>query len=188
MSYSGASRTLPVKNRSNKKKKTGARRFLRYFRLRFLRLRGSPHELALGMAFGIFTGSMPILPFQIALAVFLALIFKGSKIAAALGTWISNPLNWYFLYYYSYKIGAALLGITHTNGVFASVMESVRKAEDGWIIAGKIMQAGGHMIAAFLLGGLVLGLIIAPPSYFLFLKVFRLMEQWRLRKGKPSSR
>ena len=52
---------------------------------------------------------MPILPFQIALAVLLALIFRGSKIAAALGTWISNPLNWYFLYLYSYKIGAAIL-------------------------------------------------------------------------------
>ncbi|RJR43147.1 MAG: DUF2062 domain-containing protein [Desulfobacteraceae bacterium] len=187
MSNFGASRTLPVKNRSSKKKTTGIRRLLRYFHLRFLRLRGKPRELALGMAFGIFAGSMPIMPFQIALAVFLALIFKGSKIAAALGTWISNPLNWYFLYYYSYRIGASLLGITHKNGVFASVMESVRNGEDGWIIAGKIMEAGGHMIAAFLIGGLVLGFIIAPPSYFLFLKVFRSLEQWRLRKGKPSS-
>lgn len=183
MSYSGTSSALPAKNKSSKKRTTGIRRFLRYFQLRFIRLRGSPHELALGMALGIFTGSMPVLPFQIVLAVLLALIFKGSKIAAALGTWISNPLNWYFLYYYSYKIGAAILQLPNTNGVFASVMASVRNSEDGWLIAGKIVNAGGHMIAAFLIGGLVLGLIIAPPFYFVFLKVFRSLEQWRLKRG-----
>jgi hypothetical protein len=135
------------------------------------------------MAFGIFTGMMPIMPFQIALALLLALIFKGSKIAAALGTWISNPLNWYFLYFYSYKIGAAILRLPDTNGVFASVMASVRNGEDGWVIAGKMFGAGGYMIAAFLVGGLVLGLILAPLSYFFFLKLFRALEQWRLKRG-----
>ncbi|MDD5203771.1 MAG: DUF2062 domain-containing protein [Desulfobacterales bacterium] len=183
MSYDVPGSALPAKNRQPKKRTTGIRRFLRYFQLRFIRLRGSPHELALGMSLGIFTGMMPIMPFQIALAVLLALIFKGSKIAAVLGTWISNPLNWYFLYYYSYKIGAAILQLPNTNGVFASVMASVRNGEDGWLIAGKIVNAGGNMIAAFLIGGLVLGLIVAPPSYFVFLKVFRSLEQWRLKRG-----
>ena len=86
-------------------------RQIRYYYLRFIRLRGEPHELAMGMAFGIFSGMMPILPFQTALAVALALFFKGSKIAAALGTWVSNPLNWYFLYYYSYKLGALIYNL-----------------------------------------------------------------------------
>ena len=61
-------------------------RQLKYYYIRFLRLRGEPHELALGMAIGVFSGMMPILPFQIALAVTLALLFKTSKITAALGT------------------------------------------------------------------------------------------------------
>jgi uncharacterized protein (DUF2062 family) len=59
------------------------KRLIRYYYLRFIRLRGNPHELALGMSFGIFTGLMPILPFQTVLAVALALVFKGSKITAA---------------------------------------------------------------------------------------------------------
>ena len=84
-------------------------RQIRYYYLRFIRLRGDPSELALGMALGVFTGMMPIMPFQIAVAVALALFFKGSKITAALGTWISNPLNWYFLYYANYKLGAFIL-------------------------------------------------------------------------------
>jgi uncharacterized protein (DUF2062 family) len=172
-------------NRSGNRRGSGPRRTLRYLHLRFIRLRGRPHELALGMAFGIFTGSMPIMPFQIALAVALALVFKGSKIAAALGTWISNPANWYFLYYYSYKIGAWILKLPHTNEVFRSVMASARQGEDAMIILGKIMDAGGSMIAAFLLGGLVLGAMTGPTSYFIFLKIFQKMEQWRQRKGGP---
>ncbi len=67
-------------------------RQIRYYYLRFIRLRGQPHDLALGMAMGIFCGMLPIIPFQTALAVTLAIFFKGSKITAALGTWVSNPL------------------------------------------------------------------------------------------------
>ncbi|MBN1105890.1 MAG: DUF2062 domain-containing protein [Deltaproteobacteria bacterium] len=170
-------------NQSGKKRGSGLRRWLRYFHLRFIRLRGKPHELALGMAFGIFTGSMPIMPFQIALAIALSMVFKGSKIAAALGTWISNPANWYFLYYYSYKIGARILGLRHTSEMFHSIMSSVHQGEDGMVIAEKIMDAGGSMVAAFLLGGLILGLVIAPPSYFIFLRLFRSMEEWRQRRA-----
>ncbi|MBN1102506.1 MAG: DUF2062 domain-containing protein [Deltaproteobacteria bacterium] len=156
---------------------------MRYLYLRFIRLRGGPHELALGMAFGIFTGAMPIMPFQIALAVALALIFRGSKIAAALGTWISNPANWYFLYSYSYKIGAWVLKLQRSNEIFASIMASVRQGEDAMIIIQKIVGAGSSMVAAFLVGGLILGLLFGIPSYFVFLKVFQALERWREKKG-----
>jgi uncharacterized protein len=104
-------------------------RTLKYLHLRFIRLRGQPHEIALGIALGIFAGAMPIVPFQTAFAVFLALLFKGSKIAAALGTWISNPLNWYFFYFYSYKIGAWIIGLRLTHKGFHSVLTSIHEGE-----------------------------------------------------------
>ena len=155
-------------------------RLIRYYYLRFIRLRGNPHELALGMSFGIFTGMMPIMPFQMALAVALALAFKGSKITAALGTWVSNPLNWYFLYYYSHKLGASILGVKgQQSAMFSSIMTSVRLGEDGMIIAEKIVGAGGFMIASFLTGGLIMGTVVAIPSYFIFLHIFRRIRAWR---------
>ena len=86
-------------------------RQIKYYYLRFIRLRGEPHELALGIAFGVFSGMMPVVPFQTVLAITLSLFFKGSKITAALGTWVSNPLNWYFIYYYSYRLGAWIIGL-----------------------------------------------------------------------------
>lgn len=157
-------------------------RLLRYTYLRFVRLRGTSHELALGMAFGIFTGSMPIMPFQVALAVALAVFFKGSKITAVLGTWISNPLNWGFLYFYSYKIGAFLLGLPERNTMISSIMEGVRAGEKAITIVEKILGAGGFMIAAFLLGGLILGLLFSIPSYFIFLNIFQYVASWRKSK------
>ena len=155
------------------------KRQVKYYYIRFIRLRGNPHELALGMAFGIFTGMMPIMPFQMALSVALSLLFKGSKITAALGTWISNPLNWYFLYYFSYKLGAFVLGIHGHNVMFSSIMTVIRVEENSMIIVERILAAGGLMVTAFLVGGLILGAAVSIPAYFVFLYVFRRIRVWR---------
>ena len=163
-------------------------RQLKYYVVRLKRLRGTPHELALGIALGIFTGMMPIMPFQITLAVALALLFKGSKITAAMGTWVSNPLNWYFLYYFSFKIGAVFLGLSEKNRIFLSVMATMREGDELLATLGKMASAGGTIMAAFLIGGLTMGLVLAIPSYFVFLRLFRTFEVWkkarRERKGR----
>jgi len=154
-------------------------RLLRYYYLRFIRLRGDPHELALGMSFGIFTGMMPIMPFQMALSVALALVFKGSKITAALGTWISNPLNWYFLYYFSYKLGAWILSMEGYSAIFTTIMDMVRSEVESMVIVEKILESGGLMATAFLLGGVIMGAAVALPSYFVFLYIFKRIRRWR---------
>ena len=159
-------------------------RQIKYYYLRFIRLRGEPHELALGMAFGVFTGMMPIVPFQTALAIILSLFLKGSKITAALGTWISNPLNWYFLYYYNYKLGSFILGLPKNNTIFSSIMTSIQSGEESMVIVEKMIGAGGVVLAVFLLGGLVMGIGFAVPCYFVFLHLFKYIRVWRKsRKG-----
>ncbi len=122
------------------------------------------------------------MPFQIALAVTLALIYKGSKITAALGTWISNPLNWYFLYYFNYKIGAWILGLSGKGKLISSVTRSLDQGEDAMIVIGKIAGTGGAMISAFLIGGIIMGVLSAIPSYFIFLKIFRSVRNWREKR------
>ncbi|MBN1276629.1 MAG: DUF2062 domain-containing protein [Deltaproteobacteria bacterium] len=166
-------------------------RQIKYYFLKFIRLKGEPHELAMGTALGIFTGMMPVMPFQIALAVMLALFFRASKITAAIGTWISNPLNWYFLYFWNYKLGAFLLGLPAQSKMFSSVMASIRSGDEPMVIVGKILSAGGASLAAFLLGGLVMGLAASIPAYFVFLHFFKFMKIWRKsrkerRKFPPS--
>jgi uncharacterized protein (DUF2062 family) len=89
-------------------------------------------------------------------------------------------LNWYFLYYYSHKIGASVLGVQGQQGaMFSSIMTSVRMGEDGMVIAEKIIGAGGFMVASFLTGGLIMAIVGSIPSYFIFLYIFRKIRAWR---------
>lgn len=160
-------------------RQSGLSRLARYNYLRFIRLRGEPRELALGMALGIFSGMLPTVPFQMAFAIALAFAFKGSKITAALATWISNPLNLYIVYYLDYRIGAFILGLSRHNRGFASLMETVRNGELGMDLLMKVVGASGIIIAAFIIGGLILGVVTAVPSYFISLKVFGFLKKWR---------
>jgi hypothetical protein len=63
---------------------------LTYLKLR--RLRGKPKTVAKGLAIGVFAGSFPFFGIQSLIAIFLATICRGSKVAAVAATWISNPL------------------------------------------------------------------------------------------------
>ena len=148
-------------------------RQIKYYYLKLVALRDEPHELALGMALGVFSGMMPIIPFQTALAVTLALFFKASKITAALGTWVSNPLNWYFLYYYSYKFGTFLLGLPERKAIFSSITTAMKSGEAPMMLVAKIVGAGGSIVAAFLVGGFVMGIVMAPPSYLVSFQLFK---------------
>jgi uncharacterized protein (DUF2062 family) len=159
-------------------------RQIRYYYLKLVSLRDEPHELALGMALGVFTGMMPIIPFQTALAITLALFFRASKITAALGTWVSNPLNWYFLYFYSYKFGTFLLGLPERKAIFSSIMTAMKSGEAPMVLVAKIVGAGGTIVAAFLVGGFVMGIILGPPSYLVSFQFFKYLKAWRRSRKK----
>jgi uncharacterized protein len=165
------------------------RKKLKYLYVRLLRLKGEPHELALGMAIGIFSGMMPILPFQIALAVAVALCFKASKITAAIGTWISNPLNWYFVYLLDYKIGAYLLGLEGGYEIIKSVMASIYRHDEISVIWNTLFSSGFAIVSALLIGGIITGIVTAVPAYLIFLWLFQKIKIWRQkRKEKKAAR
>jgi uncharacterized protein len=165
------------------------RKKLKYLYVRLLRLKGEPHDLALGMAIGVFSGMMPILPFQIALAVAVALCFKASKITAAIGTWISNPLNWYFVYLLDYKIGAYLLGLEGGYEIIKSVMASIYRHDEISVIWNTLFSSGFTIVSALFIGGGITGIVAAIPAYFIFLWLFQKIKIWRQkRKEKKVAR
>ncbi|NIQ94584.1 MAG: DUF2062 domain-containing protein [Desulfuromonadales bacterium] len=79
--------------------------------VRFLRLRGTPEEIAKGFALGIFIGMTPTFGIQMALAIFFAFLLRENKLAALIGVWISNPLTAPFIYALEYESGRILLGM-----------------------------------------------------------------------------
>jgi len=137
--------------------------------------------LALGMAFGIFVGLMPIVPFQMASAVALAILFKASKIMAAAGTWISNPVTIYPIYKYCYQIGSFILSFDHSTKLFVPIAKALDVGKPLDVVK-IILSGGGQVVSAFLLGGMVLGIICAVPLYFLFLYFFKTI--YSLRKAR----
>jgi uncharacterized protein (DUF2062 family) len=167
-------------------------RFSRYYFLRFVRIKGDPHDLALGMALGIFSAMLPIIPLHIARAVALALVFRVSKITALIGVWISNPFNWYILYFFNYRIGAFILNLHEDNRGFSSIM-SMETSEWTMDTILRIAHASWDIIAALVVGGLIMGVAAAVPSYFIFLRLFNLIRDWRQkikerRSGKKWNR
>ena len=133
---------------------TGPRERFGQMLVRLRQLEGNPHHLALGMGVGIFVSIMPIIPFQTLVAFGLAFLVRGSKSAAVLGTWLSNPLTIPLVYYANYKAGCLLLGCETT-------LERI--AFDSF---GQLMELGMEVTLAMLVGGAVIGAVLGVAAYF----------------------
>ena len=76
---------------------------------RFVALRGTPREIALGFSLGLFVGMSPYMMCHTVTAVFVAALLKWNKIAAAAGVFITNPVTAPFFYALTYRVGAAIM-------------------------------------------------------------------------------
>lgn len=140
------------------------RRHCRYLYLRFCRLRGTPSSIARGLACGVFAGCFPLFGLQTIMGVLLAVIFRGNKFAAAVGTWISNPLTYVPVFAFNYKVGEFLLGFQDT------VLPI--DFEQNWQSWSTLIESGLDFIFTLFLGCFWVGLTCAFTSYFLSVKIF----------------
>ena len=85
---------------------------IKNFAKRLLWIQDSPQKIALGLAIGVFWGIMPTFGFAILFSLPTALLLKGNRLAAILGTFIANPLTIPFFYPFGYKIGQLILKTT----------------------------------------------------------------------------
>jgi len=124
---------------------------------RFLKIRGTPREIALGFALGIFVAMSPTMGFQMAIAIPIAALFKWNKLAAAMAVWVSNPLTAPFIYGPTYFVGAKLLGMSLGLNAADAASRSTMLA---------FAEKAPKIFGAMTLGGVVLGLPLAVISYF----------------------
>ncbi len=125
----------------------------RFVYLKILRIKAPPHSIALGLAVGVFVGCLPVIPFQTLIALALAVLFRCSKLAAALGTWVSNPANVVFVYYFLYRVG----GIFVPGDTVCFDPEHLAFAE--------MLRSGWHLVSVMTVGGVIVGIPAALLTY-----------------------
>ena len=125
---------------------------------------GSPSQRALGFGVGIFSGCFPFFGLQTLMGVFLAKIFKGNSILAAVGTWISNPFTYVPLYLFNYRVGSILLN-TNKKIVDYSHITTNQLWSQGWYLSSRLLM-GSAFVGLFtgVLGGVCLYLSLRKLS------------------------
>ena len=148
-------------------------RWLRRFYRRVMGMKGTPEYLARGLAVGVFAGCFPFFGLQMLIGVSLAVLFRGNKLLAAAGTWVSNPLTYVPIYLFNYKIGRRLLG---SQQPLFDDWGSLHSMDD-------ILAVGAEFAICLLFGCFVVGTIAAILTYFIGLRTIR---NWRRQQVKQQ--
>lgn len=82
----------------------------RYAQKRILRIRATPHAIAIGVAAGVFSAFNPFLGIHTLIALAIAWALSGNLIAAAISTWVGNPATYPFIWAGTWELGSLMLG------------------------------------------------------------------------------
>ena len=129
-----------------------------------------PEDVAAGWALGMFVGCAVPFGLQLIVSVPLALMMRVSKIGATLGTLITNPVTIFIIYpAQTWAFNRLLFGGSLT---FQRLMDM----EWTWH---SVRRLGAEAMVSFFLGGLALGMIFSPITYFLVRRlVLRYRRKW----------
>ena len=159
------------------------RRQMRYFFLRFIRLKGDPSSLARGVAVGLFIGVTPTIPLHTILTLALALVCRGSKIAALLSSWlISNPLTFFPQYYFSWKIGSLVTSMDLSWDRIEGEIDLIRSGAGFWDTLASFGQLGQEAIIGMLAGGCLLATPITIIGFFASRYFFAIIQKKRQQR------
>ncbi len=124
----------------------------------------------MAFAVGLFCAFIP-LPFQMLIAVALALLTRAHIAISVLLVWVSNPITMPPIFYFCYLVGREILGLPEKPFFFELSLE-------WW----------DHAVAGiwhpFLLGCLVMGLIAGISGYFITDVYWRTHLSYVLRQRK----
>ncbi|HBI15313.1 MAG TPA: DUF2062 domain-containing protein [Desulfobulbaceae bacterium] len=157
-------------------------RVIKYFQLRFIRLKGDPLSLAKGIAIGVFVGQTPTIPFQTVITLLLALLFRATKIPALLASMLTTP----FTYFASWKIGSWLTPWDLSWERIAAARAIVRSEAGLAEILAEFGKLGQETIIAMLLGGFVWAAPFAMISFIASYYFFLAVQNKRLAKRTRS--
>jgi uncharacterized protein (DUF2062 family) len=156
------------------------RRSGRYFLKRTVRLSGTPHAVAIGTAVGAAVSFTPFLGVHVLLSIALAWLLRGNLAAAAIGTFLGNPLTFPAIWGATYELGQFLLHGAATARAETFGLELAEKP------VGHLLP----MIMPMLAGSIPLGLAAACITYVAVYKAVSAYQQARRQRfagrGRPD--
>lgn len=128
--------------------------FLHSLYNRFIRIKGTPEQLAYGVAIGFFVAMTPTMGFQTFIVIPLASLLGINKVTSAMAVWITNPITAPFIYSFNYLLGAVLLGYPLKLDAFSNPSPEM------------FFSAGKQVLIALTVGGIVTGIMTGVAGYF----------------------
>ncbi len=142
-----------------------------------LHLDDTPHRIAWGVFIGSIVAFTPTLGLQILIYIPIATLLGANKVSGIPILFVSNPFTAVPLYYMTWQVGAAVIHpekeVTRAtiHGWLGNTGRQIRDSglhrlleADFWNEAGRLLASTG---AELWVGGLLCGLVVALPMYFL---------------------
>ncbi len=152
-----------------------------------LSLHGSPRDIALGTAIGVFVAFTPTVGLQMLIAALIATLVRANRPAAVIGPWITNPLTIPPIYALTYWIGTFFRKGPAAGEVYHRLVAVVASLKQfSWFAFHKqltsFLRASANVFVQMMIGGIIVGLICAGISYPLMLRAVNRYRRRRLRK------
>lgn len=171
----------------------GWRRATWYTWHRLRRLPDQPHRIGRGVAAGVFVSFTPLFGFHFASAIAVAWVIGGNFLAAAIGSFIGNPVTFPFIAMLSVGLGRHILGIEGQLTPHVILGEFSRAGAEMWhnltSLFGPETAHWAHLQDFFthiwwpyMVGGLVPGLIVAVICHYLTVPVIVAYHRRRAKK------
>lgn len=181
---------------NNKKRTFSIRKTLMKLYVRIMAQKGSPDFVARGVAIGLFIGLLIPMSGQLIIAIPLAYLLHGSKLAASAATFITNPWTVVVIYPIQIYFGKMLLTLKmpdtqEIHQIYEAFMDAMSKVSfTSPSSFGQILDLGvQELILPFFAAGAVMGIVGAAIGYFLTLRlVVRYRKLRQDRKIKKSYR
>jgi uncharacterized protein (DUF2062 family) len=125
-----------------------------------IKLKESPHRIALAFAAGVFIGMSPLLGLHTLLGFVVAWIFRLNPFALLAGVYITNPWTIVPIYTFSTYVGAQCLGIEQ-------IIPKIDWSDVSFI---NLMNDLEPLLMPYIVGTLLIGTISSIVSYIIIYK------------------
>ena len=126
-------------------------------------------SIAKGLAIGLFCAFLPV-PIHILLAGILAVTFSANILLSLLVVWVNNPITIVPIFYFTYKLGASIIGVE---------MDPEFEFSFGYL-----MDNFWSATLALWVGGLITSIVSATLGYFSIISIYKYKALKRIKRLK----